>query len=203
MKSWIITGGIGSGKSRVMDLLRSQCGESVAVFSSDAVVHHLLKDPGIMAQIQYEFGRSAFLEVQEGLMVHRAWLREQIFESDARRRSLENILHPAVLDKLERERASALARGCNLFLAEVPLHYEIQSCISADSVIVVASSPAIQLRRLMESRGLDETIIQKMLSAQWPIEAKVERADVVIWNDGCMAALEAQTLSLARQLSQE
>jgi len=51
----------------------------------------------------------------------------------------------------------------------------------------------------MESRGLDESIIEKMLRAQWPIEAKVEKADVVIWNDGDRAALEAQVLTLVRQ----
>jgi dephospho-CoA kinase len=39
-----------------------------------------------------------------------------------------------------------------------------------------------------------------MLGSQWSVEAKVERADVVIWNDGDRAALEAQVLTLAKQL---
>jgi dephospho-CoA kinase len=81
----------------------------------------------------------------------------------------------------------------------VPLHYEIGGTVSADLIIVVAASPEVQKRRLMERRGLDESIIEQMLRAQWPIEAKVERADVVIWNEGDLSALEAQVLTLVRQ----
>jgi dephospho-CoA kinase len=90
----------------------------------------------------------------------------------------------------------------NLFLAEVPLHYEIDSTVSADFVIVVASSRSVQVRRMMETRGLDEQTVHKFLEAQWPIEAKVERADAVIWNDGSLASLEAQVLTLASPLLQ-
>jgi dephospho-CoA kinase len=43
-------------------------------------------------------------------------------------------------------------------------------------------------------------IIEQILRSQWPIEAKVERADVVIWNDGDIAALDAQLLTLTRQI---
>jgi len=88
--------------------------------------------------------------------------------------------------------------GAELFLAEVPLHYEIGITVTADLIIVVAASQTVQVRRLMERRGLEEPIIGQMLRSQWPIEAKVERADVVIWNDGDTAALEAQMLTLAR-----
>lgn len=91
------------------------------------------------------------------------------------------------------------ASGKELFLAEVPLHYEIGETITADLVIVVAASRAMQVRRLMERRGLEEPIIEQILRSQWPIEAKVEKADVVIWNDGDEAALEAQVLTLLRQ----
>jgi dephospho-CoA kinase len=55
---------------------------------------------------------------------------------------------------------------------------------------------------MMETRGLDEHTVQKFLQAQWPIEAKVERADAVIWNDGSLASLEAQVLTLASPLLQ-
>lgn len=88
----------------------------------------------------------------------------------------------------------------NLFLAEVPLHYEIGATVSADFVIVVASSRSVQVRRMMEVRGLDEPTVHKFLDAQWPVEAKVERADIVIWNDGSPASLEAQVLTLASPL---
>jgi dephospho-CoA kinase len=122
-----------------------------------------------------------------------------VFIDPGLRSELEAILHPRVLVGLESQRAEMDASGKELFLAEVPLHYEIGETITADLVIVVAASRAMQVRRLMERRGLEEPIIEQILRSQWPIEAKVEKADVVIWNDGDEAALEAQVLTLLRQ----
>jgi dephospho-CoA kinase len=201
MKSWIVTGGVGCGKSAMLDLLRAQA--AAAVFSCDDEVRRLLDTAPVLAALEREFGPEAVAGAADGRRANRAWLREQVFAGQAERVRLEALLHPAVLAALETARRRAEAAGCNLFLAEVPLHYEIGATVSADLVLVVASSRAVQVRRLMESRGLDEPIIEKMLRAQWPIEAKVDRADVVIWNDGCRAALEAQALTLARQLRQE
>ncbi len=134
--------------------------------------------------------------------VNRAWLREVVLPDAVLRKKLEGVLHPSVLAALELSRREAEKDGANLFLAEVPLHYEIGSTVSADFVIVVASSRSVQVRRMMETRGLDEQTVQKFLEAQWPIEAKVERADAVIWNDGSLASLEAQVLTLASPLLQ-
>ena len=54
----------------------------------------------------------------------------------------------------------------------------------------------------MENRGLDEHSVHSFLNAQWPIEAKAERADVVIWNDGDIPALEVQVSKLSTYLRQ-
>ena len=110
------------------------------------------------------------------------------------------MLHPYVLRAIEQARQKGEG---NLLVAEVPLHYEIGEVISADLVIVVAASRSVQVRRMMENRGLDEATAQAFLNAQWPIEAKVEKADVVIWNDGDPSALECQTLLLANLLNLE
>jgi dephospho-CoA kinase len=201
MKTWIVTGGLGCGKSAALGLLRGQV--QAAVFSADDEVQRQLDSPPVLRALAREFGPEAVREEPAGRRADRAWLRQRVFAVAGERERLEALLHPGVLGALEAARAGARGDGCNLFLAEVPLHYEIGATVSADLVLVVASSRAVQVRRLMESRGLDEPIIDKMLRAQWPIEAKVERADVVIWNDGCRAALEAQVLTLARQLWQE
>lgn len=201
MKTWIVTGGVGCGKSAVLDLLQAQAG--AAVFSCDDEVRRLLDTPPVLAALEREFGPEAVVAGPGGGRADRAWLRAHVFAGVEPRARLEALLHPGVLASLAAARGRACEAGCNLFLAEVPLYYEIGATVSADLVLVVASSRAVQVRRLMESRGLDEPIIEKMLRAQWPIEAKVDSADVVIWNDGCRAALEAQALTLARQLRQE
>lgn len=199
MKSWIITGGVGCGKSHVMRLLQGLTGRFSASFSADDTVRTLLESPAILAELGRELGVS-FAGKQPAFV--REWLRQSVLPVPAKRAQLEALLHPPVLAALEEARAEAEGKGVNLFLAEIPLHYEIGGTVSADLVIAVASSRPVQVRRMMENRGLDEPTVQKFLDAQWPIEAKVERADAVIWNDGSLASLEAQVLTLASPLLQ-
>ena len=199
MKSWVITGGAGCGKSTVTKLLQQQFSERPVLFSADEAVAEALKSADILKELAGIFGARALLTSGGA---DRGWLREAVLPDPVLRKKLEAILHPAALGALELARKKAGSEGANLFLAEVPLHYEIGGTVSADLVIVVASSRSIQVRRMMETRGLDEPTVHKFLEAQWPIEAKVERADAVIWNDGSLASLEAQVLTLASPLLQ-
>ncbi|MEZ5384000.1 MAG: dephospho-CoA kinase [Prosthecobacter sp.] len=200
MISWVITGGLGCGKSTAASLLKVILGDKMEVFSSDDVVRVSFESPELKNKLRVEFGP---LGLPEGdTESTRAWLRQNILPHLSLRERLEAIIHPKVFAGLEEARIAARLAGVNLFLAEVPLHYETGSAVSADFVIVVASSRSVQVRRMMETRGLNELNVQQFLDAQWPIEAKVERADAVIWNDGSVASLEAQLLTLASPLLQ-
>jgi dephospho-CoA kinase len=199
MKSCILTGGIGCGKSSAASILVQHFGCRVAVFSADTEAQMWLDDEAVMDELVEKFGEQS-VHIEGGLRrASREFLRERVFAAPDARKALESLLHPRVFAALEARRAESERCGVELFLAEVPLHYETGSTVTADLIIVVAASRAVQVRRLMERRGLNEPIIEQMLRSQWPIEAKVERADVVIWNDGDPAALEAQLLTLARQ----
>ena len=199
MKSWLITGGAGCGKSSLVALLTEHIPVPLTFFSADVVVAEVMKSEATHKALVAAFGTQVLANPGE---VNRRWLRERVLPDTALRKKLEGILHPPVLAALELAREGAEKAGVNLFLAEVPLHYEIGSTVSADLVIVVASSRSVQVRRMMETRGLDEQTVHKFLDAQWPIEAKVERADAVIWNDGTLTSLEAQVLTLASPLLQ-
>lgn len=199
MKSWLITGGAGCGKSSLVTLLMQQLPMPHRVFSADLMVAEVMKRESTIQGLVAAFGVKVLGNPGE---INRQWLRDVVLPDDMLRKKLEGLLHPPVLAALEEARAEAERAGVNLFLAEVPLHYEIGGTVSADFVIVVASSRSVQVRRMMETRGLDEQTVHKFLEAQWPIEAKVERADAVIWNDGSLASLEAQVLTLASPLLQ-
>lgn len=198
MKTIVVTGGVACGKSSVSRLLIKRCPLKILGFSADEQVGRLLEDPPIQLKLREAFGDAAM----GAAGVDRRWMASHVLPVPALRESLQAVLHPPVLAALEVAREEAHKRGGNLFLAEVPLHYEIGATVSADLVIVVASSRSVQVRRMMETRGLDEQAVHKFLDAQWPIEAKVERADAVIWNDGSPASLEAQVLTLASPLLQ-
>jgi dephospho-CoA kinase len=201
MKTWIITGGIACGKSSVTRAFETGLSSLVQIFSADAEAQRLLDEPEIVAALEVSFGQSAVVKAEDGLpKADRAWLRELIFSDSEAKTALERLLHPRVLSEYENRRTQAESTGAELFLAEVPLHYEIGFTVTADLIIVVASSQTVQVRRLMERRNLEMPMIEQILRSQWPIEAKVERADVVIWNDGDIAALDAQLLTLTRQI---
>jgi len=199
MTSCVITGGIGCGKSSFCEKLRTHLEGRTTWFSADENAHSALDNPETIKIVSRLLGGDCCEMIEGRLHINRRRIREMVFHDSDARKKLESIVHPLVLRGLETQRIKARVAESELFLAEVPLHYEIGGTVSADLIIVVAASPAVQKRRLMERRGLDESIIEQMLRAQWPIEAKVERADVVIWNDGDHAALDAQVLTLARQ----
>lgn len=200
MISCIISGGVGCGKSTACAHLRGHLGSSAFYFSADETARRVLELPKTMETLVDFFGERCLEFVENKKLINRKWLRDIIFREEAARLQLERVVHPAVLAALEDSRQDARNLGCELFLAEVPLHYEIGATVKADLTIVVASTRTMQTRRLMERRGLDQQTIENILRSQWSIEAKVEKADLVIWNDGEIAALEAQVLTLARQI---
>lgn len=189
--NWVVTGGVACGKSLVMKGLQEALGDRIHCFSCDEAVHELYEDPAVVSQIVKRFGAD-LLEV-EGQGIDRKRLGKLVFADAAVRSELESILHPAVLKRLEAARqAVSAASGVNLFVAEVPLYYEIGETVDADHVIVVASSPDLQVRRLMQNRGLTQGSSEAMLASQWPVLDKVAKASKVIWNDGSAEALGDQ-----------
>lgn len=198
MKLWIVTGGIGTGKSQVCRLLGS-LGPTSATFSSDESVDRAYRDSEIQNEIEASFG---VRPSSEGLSAEqRALLRARITASPHDRARLEQILHPWVYQDLERTRTRCLATQAKVLVAEVPLYYETGRAVAADRIIVVAASRASQVGRLQRDRGLTEAAIEGMLGIQMPIDIKMARADVVIWNDGSLSALERQVRLLSRQIS--
>jgi dephospho-CoA kinase len=192
--SWVITGGVACGKSTVMQRIRERVGEAaVRLFSCDEAVHQMYAEPAIVQRLVDRFGTGL---MREG-GIDRAKLREVVFGDHKARQDLEAILHPPVIEALERARAEAQElASVKLFVAEVPLYHEIGGTVAADHVIVVASSPDQQVRRLMHNRGLDKARSESMVGAQWSVLDKAAKATKVIWNDGSEEALDDQISTL-------
>ena len=187
MKSFVVTGGIASGKSTVCGILGRVPG--VVVFDCDKQVRFLLEgDAAVAEEIRGVFGDEA---VKEG-RVDRGFLRAMVFADPSSRRKLEEILHPRVrkecLDSRERARDS----GAGMFIADVPLFFETGFDFGQDEVIVVASSRMTQIQRRRVRGGFEDSVIEAVLAAQLPVEEKIRKADIVFWNEGPPSILEAQ-----------
>ena len=188
MKTFVLTGGIASGKSTLGRMLCKHV-PSAVLFDCDRMVRELLdSDLEVRNQIAGEFGSQA---ISEG-KVNRNFLRAHVFQHPAERIRLEGILHPRVrkecLDSLDKARNS----GAGMFVADVPLFFETGFDFGQDQVLVVASSRPTQIRRLQERGGFDDSLIEHVLSAQLPVEEKIRKADVIFWNEGPLSVLEAQ-----------
>ena len=198
MKTWVVTGGAGSGKSLFCRLL-ADLEPGVRLFFSDEAVHEILSDPATGTELAKMFGASI---LSESGAVDRAKMRAMAFASKRARQRLEKFTHPKVFQKYKTAREEAQAAGVQVFVAEIPLYYEVKAAVPTDQVILVAAREASQIKRLAETRGLDEGGASRILSAQLPLEQKIDLAPVVVWNEGSQEMLQAQAQLLLQQIVQ-
>ena len=196
MRKWIITGGIGTGKSSFCQVLKRLMPEAV-LFSSDESVHRAYEVP----EVREELASSLGLATTEGSAEDfRAEVRKVVVAQPESRKKLEAVLHPYVWAELEILEAEAVKAGVNVLVAEVPLYYETARAVVADKIVVLAASQAVQLSRVQARRGVDEATALAMLKMQLPLADKIALADMVVWNDGSASALEQAAITLLRQI---
>jgi dephospho-CoA kinase len=186
-----ITGGISTGKSTFCDCLREII-PAAKFFDADRAAHSLAELPDVKQEILAEFGREVFSPEGD---LNRAKLRAIILTGAAKRRSLEQILHPRIrrqwMAQAERHRNSP-----DFFFADIPLLYETGGETWCERVVVVACSRSVQLDRLVKRISLKGSEAEQMINSQMPLEEKIKRADHVVWNNGDCATLMEQAKSL-------
>jgi dephospho-CoA kinase len=176
-----LTGGIATGKSYALSRF-AQLG--AATIDADRLAREAVA-PGTsgLARVIERFGPSILLP--DGSL-DRAALGRIVFADRIARADLEAIIHPEVYRRIGQWFAD-LPAGTRVAMADIPLLFETGQEHDFDRVVVCACSPAEQLRRLMARDGLSEAAARARLDAQWPIEAKIARADIVIRTDGSYA----------------
>jgi dephospho-CoA kinase len=162
------------------------------VVDADQLARSVLVRPDIVQQLVARWGRDAL--GADGLP-DRAWIGRKVFGAPAELAFLEALLHPEVA----RLRAAAVADSTRHHVVEIPLLFEKGLEAGYDCVICVACSDAVRLTRLA-SRGLSLADAQARVDAQMPLGQKVAKSKHVLWNDGDIAALEAQVKQLVARL---
>lgn len=191
-----ITGGIATGKSTFTRRLQELTG--ARLFDADRAARRLTdEDAEVTSLLREEFGAEIFSD--DGVL-NRAALRAIVFADSEKKRALEQILHPRIRHQWATE-ADDCRKSGTLFLADIPLLYETEGELLCDRVVVVACARAIQQQRLIARAHLTPAVALAMIDAQMPLPEKISRADHVVWNNGPLAALEAQASLLARYFS--
>src|SRR6266700_2868440 len=187
-----ITGGISTGKTSFCECLR-EIVPAAKFFDADQVAHQLVDvDPQVKDEIRHEFG-TGFFSVEGDL--NRERLRAIIFGDAAKRRALEQILHPRIRRQWSTD-AETHRNSPDFFFADIPLLYETAGETLCDRVVVVACSSKIQLRWLMERTSLENAEAEQMINSQMHLEEKIKRADHVVWNNDDRVTLLEQAKEL-------
>jgi dephospho-CoA kinase len=175
-----LTGGIGSGKSAVAEILE-ECG--AVIIDSDQLAREVIErgTPGYEAVLA-AFGDNILTDGE----IDRSKLADVVFQDQRERKNLEAIIHPLV-----REASESLMRKLPLdsvVINQIPLLVETDGAKRFDFVITVSASEEVRRARLLQ-RGLKDYEITKRIQAQVDDSAREEIADSIVRNEGSLEDL--------------
>ena len=174
-----ITGGVGAGKSTVLDFLEEKY--QAYVMKADEI-GHLVMEPG---QSCYEpvialFGRQI---IKNDKTIDRRLVSDVVFSHPDMLEKLNHIIHPAVKEYIRRQLALKKEEGQRICVVEAALlledHYE-EFC---DTVWYIHTDSEIRIRRLMESRGYTREKSMSIIASQAPEEFFRTHTDYVVTNN--------------------
>jgi dephospho-CoA kinase len=175
-----LTGGIGSGKSLVGEILEEL---GALVIDSDQLAREVIErgSPGY-EEVVTAFGDSILSEGQ----IDRSKLAAVVFKESDLRKKLESIIHPLV-----REAAEKLARKLPsgaILINQIPLLVESDGAKRFDYVVTVSADEEIRRERL-RLRGLKDYEITQRMAAQVSDSQREKIANYIIRNDGSIDEL--------------
>lgn len=182
-----LTGGIGSGKSTFAALLAER---GAQIIDADLLGRDALR-PGEPAwhSVVDTFGDEILVE--HTMDIDRKKLAGIVFSDPQKLAALNAIVHPIIVggiaDRLER-----LRQTDEVVILDAALIVELGLADSVDKVVVVTADVDNRRRRLAELRGMSHEDIVARIGAQASEEDLIARADIVVRNDGDLAALNGE-----------
>lgn len=185
-----LTGGIGSGKSKVAEFLRDR---EVAIYDSDSRAKELMmSNEALREALIAEFGKECY--TADG--INRAWLAQRVFNNEAELARLNAIVHPAVM----RDFAEwAEAQEGNYVVLESAILLEAGLESHVDVVVAVMAPKELRLERAMLRDGAKREQIEERMRNQMSDEERTDRAKYAIVNID-LEELEEDVEQLHRRL---
>lgn len=185
-----LTGGIGSGKSKVAEFLRDR---EVAIYDSDSRAKELMmSNEALREALIAEFGQECY--TADG--INRAWLAQRVFNNEAELARLNAIVHPAVMRDFA---AWAEAQEGNYVVLESAILLEAGLESHVDVVVAVMAPKELRLERAMLRDGARREQIEERMRNQMSDEERTDRAKYAIVNID-LEELEEDVEQLHRRL---
>jgi dephospho-CoA kinase len=186
-----LTGGIGSGKSAVADMLVER---GAILIDADQVARDVVAPGGPAYQPLIDrFGQG--IVAADGT-IDRPALANIAFADEETRLALNAITHPAIGIRMI-EMRDALADTDHIVVLAIPLLTALhRETVKLHKVVVVDTPTDIALERLLSQRGFDKADAEARIRSQISREERVKEADYVLDNSGDRAALEREVADL-------
>ena len=189
-----ITGGIGSGKTAVTELLQQA---NIAVIDADIIVKQLLTKTFVAELISQKLG-SQFVVAGK---VAKSLLRDEIFNNKVSKHTLENILHPLVFESVETEISQLATAKHNLCFISAALLLEKQRLLKlCNKIAVVDCSVQQQIQRTIQRDKVSKTQVQQIIDSQISRADRLQQADFVIDNSASKQNLITNSKQFIKQL---
>lgn len=183
-----LTGGIGSGKSTACRIFAEF---KVPIIDADVIANRITR-PGkpLLKSLSNIFGKEI---MQKNGALDRKKLRLKIFQDDAARKTLEDILHPAIYSNIGDEVKNITAEYC---IISIPLLLETGGAEIIDRILIIDVPEKLQLSRASNRDNMDENKIAAIIDCQISRRQRRPCADDLIDNTGSIEDLRKQICDL-------
>jgi len=182
-----VTGGIGSGKSAVGEILEEL---GAVIVDADELARTVVERGNSgYDQVIATFGD----EILTSGEIDRAKLAGLVFSDPELRKKLEGIIHPLVREAAEEIMKSAPSGS--VVVNEIPLLFETNGAKRFDFVIAVQTPMELRIERLSQ-RGMKLYEIEKRIAVQASDQERASIANVIVVNDGSLDQLRSKVEEL-------
>lgn len=192
-----LTGGIASGKSTISSILKAV---GWPVIDADLIARQIVM-PGSkgLEQIVNRFGPQM---LNSDGTLDRKKLGKTVFDDPKKLSDLDKIEHPLIQEAIDSQLDEFKKQHLPVVVLDVPLLFETGMDDECDLTVLAVVDQATQLKRLMKRDQISKMDAVKKISSQMSLKEKMQRADVIIDNNGTLEQTRSQVAELVDRVSQ-
>jgi dephospho-coA kinase len=195
-----LTGGIGTGKSTVSQILREKGYE---VIDLDVISHEVIRFPQVVEKIVENFGKEVLEKDNFGnYTVSREKLGKIIFKNKEKRLILNSIMHPEILHFM-REKIFGHKKENKIIFVEIQLLFEVQWEKEFDYILLVSANTDTQIQRVLKRDDRTYEATLNIINSQMSLDEKKKKSDFVIENDGNIQELRKKVDDFLKEIAFE
>lgn len=193
-----LTGSIGMGKSTAANMLREM---GIPVHDADLAVHALLAAGGKAVAAVGAIFPEAMKKNESGQdYIDRQALGRTVFSDPAKKKKLEDMLHPLVRAESDAFVAEMAQKNHKIVALDIPLLFETGGEKRVNTVICVSAPAEVQRARVLARPGMTPEKFERILADQLPDAEKRRRFDHVVESDKGLPEMRRQLERIVQQL---